>query len=501
MRHRAGPLLFVVALALLAVAPASAGAGGSGRDPGAVPALAPLPRIDPDSPSLSPSGSEQLRRADLADAPRASVSAAVDPVSGAVEGRYRARLARPDDGTLRLRMLAGLRSYRAGLDVRAVRVDDEPATATRRDALLELDVPRGMHRFVEVSLEFSYRVPRGTDTRGQLLTPDTIGVLTRHPPGTLLLGHWFPLWVPPGADADADLSGYGDIGNFAAGAITARVAVPEGYDVYGPGVQVEARPTDTGTVVTRTGVGFRDLSLVVSRGLVPAEARAGEVVVRAATRTALDAPAAADDAAASLAALETTFGPYPWSELAALDVPLGPQVGGMEWPGAIWIDGFQADAAFDDVVAHELAHQYWHALVGNDSLVAAVVDEPLAQYSTCLLALARTGDNRACRFGGRVRPGGPPPCIDRRTDEFGPGEYGALVYGEAPDFYVELERLIGTEAVVAALRGIVDRHAFATLTAAELRDELAAAAPDRAADVTALWDRIIGAPGCTPATR
>jgi hypothetical protein len=67
--------------------------------------------------------------------------------------------------------------------------------------------------------------------------------------------------------------------------------------------------------------------------------------------------------------------------------------------------------------------------------------------------------------------------------------------------YLELEELIGADATVAALREVVDRHAFATLTSAELRGELAAAVPDRAADVTALWDRVIGAPGCTPVSR
>ena len=500
MRRRAGPLLLVVALGLLTVAPATALPAGSGADTAAVPALAPLPRIDPDSPSLSRSGREQLRRADLEDAPRTSVSATIDPVTGAVDGRYRARLERPADGTLQLRMLAGLPSYRAGVEVRAVRVDGKPTTATRRDALLELDVPRGMHRFVEVSLEFSYRVPRGADLRGRFLTPATIGVLARHP-GALLLGHWFPLWIPPGADADADLSGYGDIGNFAAGAVTARVAVPEGYTVYGPGVLVDERATATGAVVMRTGVGLRDLALVVARGLVPAEVPAGDTVVHTATRPGIDAPAVATDAAATLVALETAFGPYPWTELAAVEVPLGPEVGGMEWPGAVWIDGFRADGGFDDVVAHELAHQYWHALVGNDSITAPVVDEPLAQYSTCLVARTRGSEGGACRFGGRVLPGGPSPCIDRRTDEFGPGEYGELVYGEAPDFYAALERLIGADATVGALRAVVDRHAFGTLTADELRDELAAAVPDRSAEVTALWDRVIGAPGCTPVSR
>jgi hypothetical protein len=283
--------------------------------------------------------------------------------------------------------------------------------------------------------------------------------------------------------------------------VTARVAIPEGYAVYGPGVLVDERPTDAGTVVMRTGVGLRDLALVVARGLVPAESQAGDAVVHTATQPGIDAPAAAADAAASLVAIETAFGPYPWTELATVDVPLGPEVGGMEWPGAVWIDGFRADGGFDDVVAHELAHQYWHALVGNDSISAPVVDEPLAQYSTCLVARARGSEGATCRFGGRVLPGGGSPCIDRRTDEFGPGEYGELVYGEAPDFYVELERLVGADATVAALRGVVDRHAFGTLTAVALRDELAATVPDRSADVTALWDRVIGAPGCSPVSR
>jgi hypothetical protein len=247
-------------------------------------------------------------------------------------------------------------------------------------------------------------------------------------------------------------------------------------------------------------VGLRDLSLVVARGMDSAEVEVGDVTVRSTAPAGTDVQLAAEDVAASLAALEDLYGPYPWSELEEVDVPLGPEVGGMEWPGAIWIDGFRTDTddGVDTVVAHELAHEYWHALVGNDSLAASIVDEPLAQYSACLVAQARGSGEGSCRFGGRFLPGSPTPCIDRPTNAFGPGEYGALVYGEAPAFYTELAELIGLGATVAALRAIVDRHAFGTLTSEELRDELASAVPEKADEVRALWDEIIGPPGCEP---
>ena len=46
------------------------------------------------------------------------------------------------------------------------------------------------------------------------------------------------------------------------------------------------------------------------------------------------------------------------------------------------LGGFSSTREF--VIAHEVAHQWWHAMVGNDSISAPVVDEPLAQFSACV---------------------------------------------------------------------------------------------------------------------
>ena len=45
-----------------------------------------------------------------------------------------------------------------------------------------------------------------------------------------------------------------------------------------------------------------------------------------------------DIAAESVTALGAAFGPYPWTELDVVAVPLGSSVGGIEWPGMVWIE-------------------------------------------------------------------------------------------------------------------------------------------------------------------
>jgi hypothetical protein len=97
--------------------------------------------------------------------------------------------------------------------------------------------------------------------------------------------------------------------------------------------------------------------------------------------------------------------------------------------------------------------------------------------------------------GGAVSPA--PQCADRPTTAFeSANEYGALIYDQAPGFYFALAGVAGRDATVAALRGVVTRHAFGIVTPAELREEIVAAFPRQADTVRALWDRYIGLPGC-----
>jgi hypothetical protein len=487
----------VVAVALLSGGAVLASAPTTGAaEPPALPAL---PSVDPASPSLSPEGRALLERAPLEGAPRYALSVTVDPETGDVDGRMRARVARPDDGNSEFRMLAGLPALEAGLRVSEVTVNGKNARPEIDRTLLRVPVKRSAAGAVEVRLHFSYRVPRAGSTGGRPLSQETIGVLARTRSVTQL-GHWFPLWLPPGADEDPGLAGYGDVGNFAAGAITARVQVPTGYDVVSGGVTSDKDDKDGRTTQTESGVGLRDLALAVGRDVRTASTSASAVTVRATGEAGLDLEAAAAEAATDLQALGQLYVPYPWAEVDVVVDPLGAGVGGMEWPGMVWVAGVGEGLLGESsmALAHELAHEWWHALVGNDSIAAPVVDEPLAQYSMCLVADREPLGGLECAgFGGLGTSRGPGACADRPTPDFrSADEYGRLIYDQAPGFYVALSDVVGNDATVAALRGVVTRHAFGIITPAQLRDELVAAFPEQADTVRALWDRYIGPPGC-----
>jgi aminopeptidase N len=76
----------------------------------------------------------------------------------------------------------------------------------------------------------------------------------------------------------------------------------------------------------------------------------------------------------SVATFSASFGTYPYPEL---DVVLGafPDFGGMEYPTIIFseVDKW--------TVAHEVAHQWWYGLVGNDQYAEPWLDESLATWS------------------------------------------------------------------------------------------------------------------------
>lgn len=77
------------------------------------------------------------------------------------------------------------------------------------------------------------------------------------------------------------------------------------------------------------------------------------------------------------------FGDYPYSTFTVAKTPF--IYGGMEYPNLVFIsDAIDDENEFLKVVVHEIAHQWWYGIVGNDEVNEAWLDESLAEYSTAL---------------------------------------------------------------------------------------------------------------------
>ena len=88
-------------------------------------------------------------------------------------------------------------------------------------------------------------------------------------------------------------------------------------------------------------------------------------------------------AAKSLEFFNKNFGNYPYSCLTIVKSPF--VFGGMEYPGLVLIsDSITDEDEFIKVIVHEIAHQWWYGVVGNNQIDEAWLDESLAEFSAAL---------------------------------------------------------------------------------------------------------------------
>lgn len=86
------------------------------------------------------------------------------------------------------------------------------------------------------------------------------------------------------------------------------------------------------------------------------------------------------------------FGKYPYEEISVVQANFC--IGGMEFPNIVLI-GDEIDD-YDEycyVIVHEIAHQWWYGVVGNNQTDYAWLDEGLAEYSSALFYKKNTGYN------------------------------------------------------------------------------------------------------------
>ena len=77
------------------------------------------------------------------------------------------------------------------------------------------------------------------------------------------------------------------------------------------------------------------------------------------------------------------FGDYPYSQISVVKSNF--VQGGMEYPNIVLIsDKYKQQEDYNYVIVHEIAHQWWYGVVGNDEYNHAWQDEGLAEYSTLL---------------------------------------------------------------------------------------------------------------------
>ena len=293
----------------------------------------------------------------------------VRPAEGAVDGEVRVRFT-PDLDTDRLVFRLWPNGPRASvggtrLTTGPVTVGGREAPSTLPDATTLVVTPGGTLRkgaAVEVVVPWELRVSGPVDDR---ISRDG---------DALRLGSFFPIlaWEPGrGWAAEPAVAAFAEASTAPTADFDVTVTVPAGYEVLASGVA--DRPGHW------TAVAMRDVALSVGRfETATATARAPDpVAVTVGVHAGiLESPQVyLDRVVASMEDFARRYGPYPWPTFTLAITPaLG---GGIEYPGHV----MQGPRTLARTTSHEVAHQWFYALVGNNQGRDPWLDEGLATWA------------------------------------------------------------------------------------------------------------------------
>ncbi len=419
-------------------------------------------------PSSLPDATEEScptippRAGPRADRPRYVLHADVRPAEGVVDGDLRVAFTPdlPTDELVFRLWPNGPRPAVTGtrLETGPVTVDGQPAPATRADdTTLVVDAGRTIApgTTVDIAMTWTLQVPGPANDR--LALDDD----------AMRLGSFFPIlpWEPGvGWAREPAVGDFAEASAAPTADFDLTVTVPAGYQVLASGVPAADNPNRF------VAIAMRDVALSVGRftDLVTAVAHAPDpvtVTVGRHDRVPGDAQVFLDQAVEVVEAFAERYGAYPWTTLTLAVTPgLG---GGIEYPTHIMLGPFTEG----EITTHEVGHQWFYGLVGNNQGRDPWLDEGLATFA----------EARYDRLLTRYQAQPIPRVAQGRLDE--PMSY----WTERPDAYQDGVYTQGVQALGAlgppdlvdcALRVYVAQNAYKIATNADLVAAASAVFPD-----------------------
>jgi aminopeptidase N len=226
----------------------------------------------------------------------------------------------------------------------------------------------------------------------------------------------------------------------------------------------------------------RDFFLAASRDYEVVSQKIGEVTINSYAPKSLkkESQSALTAAARALETFGEQYAPYPYTEF---DIVVTPTLAlGIEYPGATAIAerillgeyGDQTAVYLESTVVHEMAHQWFYNLVGNDQLDEPWLDESLAQYATWQYYETNFGAGAADGFEASLRSRwervqNAPIPIGQPVAAYAGREYGAIVYGRGALFFEALKNEMGVDAFNKFLKDYTETFAWNFATTESLK--------------------------------
>jgi len=256
-----------------------------------------------------------------------------------------------------------------------------------------------------------------------------------------------------------------------------RVTAPKRVVLVGTGREAAREESGDRQTVTYEAGPVRDFYLAASPDYEVYIKESNGVILRFHAREDLREGAgyALDVAARAIEFYSEQYAPYPYTELDFVATPT--LALGIEYPGMIAIADriiSPYEIYLESTVAHEVGHQWFYNLVGNDQLDDPWLDESLTQFVTLQYYINEYGETGSIGFRqdilgrwGAIDNADVP--IGLPVADYSGAEYSGIVYGRGALFFEALRDEMGIHAFDAFMRDYTASTAWEIATPERLK--------------------------------
>ena len=295
---------------------------------------------------------------------------------------------------------------------------------------------------------------------------------------TVRLLNFYPVLAYYG-ESGWERSAYSRIGDpfhTASATYEVKISAPDNVSIATSGAQTSLVEENGVRTVEATAADARDFAAVLSTEYSLAETASGDVKIKYYSSGADKA----EFVAKATDIFTEYFGEFPYPEFSVCESPF--YYGGMEYPGLVVINSALSDAEKEEVIVHELVHQWIGCAVGSDGVHEGWVDESLTTFLAAyyyklagdesrFISEVKDCDRQYAAFllTEKLNSPGYVPSIARNVYEFSTlYEYDAVVYRRGCGMYASLMELAGEKKLREAITSYYERYKFADASGEEL---------------------------------
>ncbi|SFS81742.1 M1 family metallopeptidase [Marininema halotolerans] len=350
------------------------------------------------------------------------------------------------------------------LTVNHVRVNGEKVAAETKETVLHVPVSKSLAagKTAQITMDYQLKMPKG-------------GTRLNVYGNTAFLAQWYPMLAVKDAAGwhEEPYTTTGDPFYTQMSDFKVTFHVPQGYHLITSGSDPDG---DSKGPVTIEQSNIRDFAAVISKDYerVQGKSEKGVKVNLWYLKGMEDVSQELHDAAVSaMDFFGKHFGQYPYKEVDVVLGETGYGIAGMEYPGLVTsvakVPTQKGDTPAINVVAHELAHQWWYGVVGNDQVKEPWLDEGLTTFSEFLFMHDQMGENerdfltKVAERSDEVYKTKGVTSVES-LDKYSDPIYALMVYARPAAMMWSLMDKLGREKVMRILSTYYQRYQFRTAT-------------------------------------